>query len=130
MTQSRRQESKSIVGKPAPEFAAATLNGSALVRLRELRGRPVLLDFWATWCAPCRDQMPGLAKLYRDAKDKGLVLIGVNDDETPEQAAAYLREHQYDWPTVYDHKDGALQRDFKVFGIPTLVLIDKDGIVT
>jgi thiol-disulfide isomerase/thioredoxin len=126
--QRRRLESKSIRGKPAPDFTAQTLDGKP-VALSGLRGKPVLLDFWATWCAPCVEQMPALAALYREAKEKGLVLIGVNDDEAPEKALAFVREKQYDWPSVNDHKDGALRAKFNVFGIPTLVLIDGNGIV-
>ncbi len=126
--QRRRQESIGLRGKSAPDFTAQTLDGKP-VTLSALRGKPVLLDFWATWCSPCVEQMPALAALYREAKEQGLVLIGVDEDETPEKALAFVREKQYSWPNIYDHKDGAVKARYDVFGIPTLVLIDKDGTV-
>ena len=122
----RRTAAKDMIGKPAPELTAKTLDGPELT-LSSLRGKPVLLDFWATWCAPCRDQMPAVAKLYRETKDQDLVLLGVNDDETPGKAIEYMKEKQYDWANLIDGKIGVAREKFKVQGIPTLVLIDKNG---
>lgn len=81
---------KDLIGKPAPELSMQTLTGDT-VKLSDLRGKLVLLDFWAAWCGPCRDQLPAIAKLYRETKDQGLILLGVNDDETTEQALKFLQ---------------------------------------
>lgn len=117
-----------LIGKPAPALALPALDGRQ-VDLASLRGKVVLLDFWATWCAPCRDQMPAIAKLYRESKDQGLVLLGVSDDEKPEQALQYLKERGYDWPNLFDGAQHEARERFKVDAIPTLVLIDKQGVI-
>jgi thiol-disulfide isomerase/thioredoxin len=88
--QKRTSASRAMIGKPVPELTGNTLDGAAIA-LESLRGTAVLLDFWATWCEPCRDQMPAIARLYRETKDQGLVILGVNDDETTEKAIRLLK---------------------------------------
>ncbi len=122
----RRTAAKDMTGKPAPELTATTLDGAPMT-LSSMRGHPVLLDFWATWCVPCRNLMPGIAGIYRETKDQGLVLLGIDDDETPEKALAWLKENHYDWPSMFDGKTRAAREKFKVSGIPTVVLIDGKG---
>jgi thiol-disulfide isomerase/thioredoxin/outer membrane lipoprotein-sorting protein len=119
---------RDLIGKEAPDLSLQTLTGET-VKLADLRGKIVLLDFWATWCEPCRDQMPAIAKLHRETRDQGVVLLGVNDDETAEKALKWAREQGYDWPSLYDGKQKDARRKYKVDGIPTLVLIDKQGII-
>lgn len=120
---------KEFIGKPVPELTGKALDGTAIT-LSILRGKPVLLDFWATWCGPCRQQMPFIAKLYSETKDQGLLLLGVDDDRTPEKAIGFLKEHHYDWPSLFDGETKAAREKFKVSAIPTLVLIDKEGQTT
>jgi cytochrome c biogenesis protein CcmG/thiol:disulfide interchange protein DsbE len=122
----RRTAAKDMIGKPAPELTATTVDGASMT-LSSMRGHPVLLDFWATWCVPCREQLPGMAKLYRETKDQGLVLLGIDDDETPEKALAWLKENHYPWPSLFDGKTRVAREKFKVSGIPTVVLIDRQG---
>jgi thiol-disulfide isomerase/thioredoxin len=119
-------EGSQLVGKPAPDVVAKTFDGKEW-KLSELKGKTVLLDFWATWCGPCRDQMPRLAKLNERWKPKGLVLVGVNDDGDLETAQKYLDEHGHDWTNIFDGQDKKARSAFKVHGIPTLVLIDGEG---
>jgi thiol-disulfide isomerase/thioredoxin/outer membrane lipoprotein-sorting protein len=119
---------RDLIGKEAPELSLQTLTGET-VKLADLRGKIVLLDFWATWCEPCRNQMPAIAKLHRETRDQGVVLLGVNDDETPEKASKWVKEQGYDWPSLYDGKQKDARSKYKVDGIPTLVLIDKQGII-
>lgn len=118
-----------LKGKPAPDPSLEDLNGVAR-KISDLRGKIVLLDFWASWCAPCRTQMPSLAKLNREIRDQGVVLVGINDDETPEEAKAYLTKGGYDWMQLYDGKQKEARSKFKVTAIPTLILIGRDGVIT
>lgn len=116
-----------MMGKPAPEFELATLDDKT-VSLSDLRGKVVLLEFWASWCAPCRTQMPAIAALYNSLKDQGLVLLGVNEDENEGAAVAYLKELGFsDWQSIYDKH--VLMVSFMLRVIPALILIDKDGII-
>jgi thiol-disulfide isomerase/thioredoxin len=119
---------RDLIGKGAPELSLQTLTGET-VKLADLRGKIVLLDFWATWCEPCRNQMPAIAKLHRETKDQGVVLLGVNDDDTAEKALKWAKEQGYGWPSLYDGQQKDARRKYKVDGIPTLVLIDKQGII-
>lgn len=118
-----------LKGKPAPDPSLKDLDGVAR-KISDLRGKIVLLDFWASWCAPCRTQMPALARLNKDVRDQGVVLVGINDDETPEAARGYLAKSGYDWMQLYDGKQKDARAKFKVTAIPTLVLIGRDGVVT
>ena len=100
---------KDLIGKQAPDLSLADLTGETL-KLADLRGKIVLLDFWATWCEPCRRQLPALAKLYQEVKDQGVVLLGVNDDETPQKALQFVQERGYGWrasTTVSRRRHGA-----------------------
>ncbi len=108
---------KELIGQPAPAIG-----------LPDYTGKVVLLDFWATWCEPCRAQMPALARLYEEFRPQGVVLHGIDDDESPETARAYLAAQGYTWPTLHDGKSaGTARAKFKVQSIPTLVVIDRSG---
>jgi len=111
-------------GTVAPSFALRDLDGKE-VRLSDLHGKAVLLDFWATWCAPCRAVMPVVELLYREFNDKGLVVFGVND-ENPEVIVKFLQKSRYTLPTLHD-PDRQVYNRYEVGGIPTMVLIDKQG---
>ncbi|MBI5086032.1 MAG: TlpA family protein disulfide reductase [Acidobacteria bacterium] len=115
-------------GKPAPELSLQSLTGET-VSLSQFRGKIILLDFWAAWCAPCRTQLPALARLHRESKDQGVVLLGINDDESPEIALKYLRENGYDWQNLFDGTQKDARAKFKVAGIPALVVIDQQGVI-
>lgn len=117
-----------LVGKSAPELSLPTLDGKPMT-LADLRGKAVLLDFWATWCVPCREQMPSLAKLHAETKDQGLVLLGINDDEKPEVASKYLQEHGYAWPSLFDGTKHEARARYQVDGIPSLVLLNPQGVI-
>lgn len=122
-----QRASLDMKGKAVPEVSLQPLaGGGEAVSLAGLKGKTVLLDFWATWCAPCREQMPAIAKL---AKASGLTVIGINDDSEPETARRYLAERGYGWLNLYDGKDKRARELLKVNGIPSLLLIDKQGII-
>lgn len=112
----------------APDFLARGLEGEAL-SLSGLRGRVVILDFWASWCAPCLELIPDLKALHRDFGPRGLVLIGINADETTDELRAAVREHGLDWPQIWDGGAAAasIRKRYAIKGIPTTVIIDKKG---
>lgn len=118
--------------EPAGDFELPTVTaGGGLsgerVHLRALRGGPVLLDFWATWCAPCRVELPILASLHRRYAARGLRVVGVNVDEGgPSLVPQFRQRYGLEYVMVYD-VDGQASRAFDVQGLPTLVLVDKNG---
>jgi len=118
---------ETMAGKPAPDLTLRDLDGRE-VNLRDLRGKVVLLDFWATWCGYCRQELPTIELMHRSLQAKGLVVYGV-DDETPEIARAYLQKFGYTMPSLVDSASAAA-RAFFVNSWPTTVLIDREGKVT
>ena len=113
-----------LTGEAAPDAQLVGANGN-LVPLSSYRGKPVLLDFWATWCAPCVASLPKLAELNREAAPVGLVMLSVDEDEDAKTATDFLTKNQYTWPNTQD--DGKIGDAFKKMGIPLLVLIDAQG---
>jgi peroxiredoxin len=116
-----------LIGKPAPDFTLKDVDGRELA-LKDLRGKTVLLNFWATWCAPCREEMPQLKALYDEFKDKGLEVIAIDYSESAEIARKYFDEHKYTFRSLLD-PGRAADNKYGAGGIPKVVLIDKDGIV-
>jgi thiol-disulfide isomerase/thioredoxin len=116
---------ETLIGKAAPTFSLHDLDGQT-VELGALRGTPVLLDFWATWCGYCREALPSIELVHRGLKGK-LAVFGI-DDEEPELAREYLQKYGYTLPTLVDRKDEAVNL-YHVNGWPTTVLIDRDGMV-
>src|SRR5574341_62851 len=95
-------------------------------RLSDYRGQVVLLNFWATWCAPCREEMPALQAYYDDHRDQGFVLLAVNAGESADLARPYIEEYGYTFPVVLD-RDGALFDYFAARGLPTSFVLDGQG---
>ena len=111
----------------APAFSLTTLDESRLT-LEDLRGKVVLLDFWATWCGPCRQATPGLTRLYKKYQDRPFVIVGVSIDTEQSPWRKYIKDHAMEWPQYFD-RNYAITKLFGVRPIPTYVLIDHEGIV-
>ncbi len=116
-----------IKGHPAPEIALDTLDGQT-VRLSDFRGKPVIVNFWATWCPPCRAETPELQALHRELGDK-VVLLGVNvTSQDNGDVAGFVREFGVTYPILLD-VDGKAFQDYNILGLPTTIFIDRNGIV-
>ncbi|HYD53122.1 MAG TPA: TlpA disulfide reductase family protein [Gemmatimonadaceae bacterium] len=115
------------VGAPAPPFAAVTLDGDS-ASLAALRGRPVLLNVWATWCHPCRDEIPVLQALHERYGARGLALVGVSVDAEGEASSIreFAREFRMTYPIWLDPAE-RVSTTFLTVGVPTTFLIGKDG---
>jgi cytochrome c biogenesis protein CcmG, thiol:disulfide interchange protein DsbE len=120
-----------VVGKPAPDFKLATIDGMS-VSLSQFRGRPVLVNFWATWCIPCREEMPELVRSYEAHKAEGFVILGSNltyTDSLPD-VQTFIKEFKMTFPVLLD-KDGAVaERLYQIPGVPTSVFVKRDGTIT
>ncbi len=110
---------------PAPDFTLRTLDGQNL-RLGEQRGRVVMVNFWATWCGPCRQEMPHLNRLYEKYRPSGFVLFGVNVDEDTRNAAAVAGKLGIKFPVLPD-ADKKVSKQYDLNAMPSTVLIDRDG---
>lgn len=115
------------IGAPAPPAEVRDLEGRP-VRLADLRGKVVFLNFWATWCAPCRDEAPSLERLYASLRERGFELLGVSVDAAGEADAirAFQREFALSFPILVD-PDKEAYRAYGATGVPETFLIDADG---
>jgi cytochrome c biogenesis protein CcmG/thiol:disulfide interchange protein DsbE len=121
-----------IIGKAAPDFTlAVAANGDpgARMQLAELKGRPVIIDFWSSSCGPCAVQAPILDRLARKYEGRGLVVLGVNVDDPPALAKEYARRKGLSYPILVDDSDQATAL-YKISLLPSLVIIDRKGNVT
>ncbi len=112
-------------GQAAPDLRLPASDGT-VVSLAASRGKVVLVDFWASWCGPCKASFPALDALYQDLRDRGFEVIAVNVDEHRSDAAAFLADMPHSMPVVFDPK-GTAPRAFGVAGMPTSFLIDRSG---
>ena len=110
---------------PAPDFTLRGTDGRNL-RLQEQRGQVVLVNFWATWCGPCRQEMPHLNRLYDKYRDSGFTLLGVNIDDDPRTAAATAAKLGLKFPVLLD-TDKRVSKLYDLGSMPATVLIDRDG---
>jgi DsbE subfamily thiol:disulfide oxidoreductase len=116
-----------LVGKPAPQLAGTTLDG-AQFDLAAHRGSPVLVNFWASWCGPCREEFPLLEDAAKRHAAEGLVVVGSLYKDDADPARAFVAEQGATWPTVTD-PDRALGSAWKVLGPPQTFFVDRDGII-
>ncbi|SFS49639.1 thiol-disulfide oxidoreductase ResA [Marininema halotolerans] len=113
------------VGDKAPNFTLKTLDGKKLT-LDDFHGKPVLLNFWASWCKPCEAEMPAIQKVYEKYKDQGFQVVGVNIAETEVAVSGFTRELAITFPVVLD-RDRVVTKRYDVGRLPATYLIDRNG---
>lgn len=117
--------SSDLSGQQAPDFALKSSSGENL-RLSEYRGEVVMINFWATWCGPCRQEMPLLDELYSRYERVGFVLLGVNIDDDPQRAMSMIDELGVEFPVLFDStKD--VSKLYDVNAMPVTVIVDREG---
>lgn len=109
----------------APDFTLKDLSGNT-VSLRELRGKVVFLNFWATWCPPCRLEMPAMEQLHKEFSDQGLVVLAVNFRESQDDVRSFLKQHGLTFTTLLDEQERAFGL-YRAWSLPTTYLINKNG---
>ena len=119
--------SSGLTGQPAPDFALKSSSGENL-RLSEYRGDVVMVNFWATWCGPCRQEMPLLDQLYTRYQRVGFSLLGVNIDDDSSKAMNMVSELGVSFPVLFDARKD-VSRLYEVEAMPVTVLIDREGMV-
>jgi cytochrome c biogenesis protein CcmG/thiol:disulfide interchange protein DsbE len=117
-----------LIGRPAPDFTLSTLEGDGTIRLSDLRGQIVVLNFWASWCAACRVEHPNFVVAWNRYRDRGVVFLGVVYQDSPSAARGYMQEMGGDWPNVVD-PDTRTALAYGVFGVPETFFIDRDGVI-
>ncbi len=115
------------VGKAAPDFTLTLFDGEPFV-LSRLMGRPLVINFWASWCVPCRDEALSLERAWRLYEDKDMVVIGVDVQDSDDAARAHLNEFGITYPNGRD-ADGKITVDYGVIGMPTTFFIDAGGTI-
>ena len=116
-----------VVGKPAPDFQLLDLDGQT-ISLSDLKGKPVLLNFWASWCGPCRSEMAYLQEIYEERSGEGLVLLAINIGESSSQVQEFLQKRNLSLPVLLDTQNRVAEQ-YGVQFLPTTFFIDKDGII-
>ncbi|MCM0613373.1 TlpA family protein disulfide reductase [Marinobacter sediminum] len=111
---------------PAPELNLPTRNGQ--ISLSDMRGKVVLLDFWASWCGPCRQSFPWMNDMQAKYRNQGFEVVAVNLDQDPGAAAAFLEKIPADFTVAYD-PDGETPQAYEVMGMPSAYLIDRNGFI-
>ncbi|MCS6998138.1 MAG: TlpA family protein disulfide reductase [Aquificaceae bacterium] len=115
---------KPKVEQTLPDFTFKTLDGREL-KLSHLRGKVVLVNFWATWCPPCKEEMPIFEREYRRCKDKGFEVLAVNMDSSQAVLERFLKENTYSFRVVRTSEE--VERELKLTGFPTSYLLDREG---
>ena len=119
---------KEMAGTAAPAVTLHAADGSS-VSLESFRGKPVLLDFWATWCGPCMKALPSTEKLYHEIADKGVVMMSVDEDHEADKAKEFWSKHKEPWPNFHD-ENWETEHALGSSAIPYFVLIDASGKIT
>lgn len=125
LTTNPRAVPSPLVGRPAPDFALPRFDGGA-VRLADLRGQVLVVNFWASWCVPCREEAGELEAVWRRYRDAGVVLVGINIQDRDVPARAFLRQTRPSYPNVID-ATGQTSIAYGIYGVPETFVIDRTG---
>ncbi len=120
------QSKPTKVGKPAPAFTAKRLDGRGDLSLTSFRGRPVVLNFWASWCDPCKAEAPALERAWKEYGHQGLVVLGVDYTDASSDARAFVRKRGLTFPIVRDGS-GQIGTRYHLSGVPETFVIDRRG---
>lgn len=116
---------KPASGELSPDFTLKSKDGGN-IKLSEQRGNIVLVNFWASWCGPCREELPAFEELYQEYQDMGVEILAVNVDDEAEKADVLLQDIEVSFPVLYD-TSGEVSELYDVSAMPTTVLVDRDG---
>jgi cytochrome c biogenesis protein CcmG/thiol:disulfide interchange protein DsbE len=114
-----------MVNRQAPDFTLTTFDG-ATISLADLRGKPIVINFWASWCPPCRIEAPLLERTWRAVKNRGVIFIGVDIQDREEDALNYIREFDITYPNGPD-PTGEISIDYGVSGLPVTFFVSRKG---
>lgn len=118
---------QALAGRPAPSFTVPRMNGGS-GGLDSYRGRIVVMNLWATWCPPCRAEMPDLQRLYSTYRSSGVVVLGVDQGESGERASEFARALDIHYPILVDQQQ-QYGRVYAALGMPTTIIVDRSGTV-
>lgn len=116
-----------VPGRQAPDFTLPTLDEQT-ISLSDLRGQRVLINFWATWCGPCRIEMPVIERIYERYRDQGFVVLAVNVEEPEDRVRPFVAELGLTFPILLD-ENGDVVRQYGIVGLPTSVFVNRDGLI-
>ncbi|MEH6942280.1 thiol-disulfide oxidoreductase ResA [Bacillus sp. JJ722] len=123
-----KEDNKAVAkGQEAPDFVLTDLEGKKH-QLSDYRGQGVFLNFWGTWCPPCKEEMPYMENQYQKYKDNGVQVLAVNIEESEVVVSSFVKKHGLTFPVPMD-RDGRVNDAYGVFNLPVTFLIDKNGIV-
>lgn len=116
-------------GFSAPDFTLQTLDGET-VRLSDLRGQPLLINLWASWCPPCKAEMPAFENVYREYKDKGFQILAINatNQDNLNNAINFVQEYKLTFPILLD-TNGEVSRQYHLNSLPTSFFVDRNGVI-
>jgi cytochrome c biogenesis protein CcmG/thiol:disulfide interchange protein DsbE len=116
------------VGAPAPAFSLTLLDGKGRVSLASLRGKTVVLNFWASWCGPCKREAPALERLWQDYRARGVVVLGVDTGpDAKSDGRRFVAAHELTYPVVFDPNALVAANRYAVSGLPVTYVLDREG---
>jgi cytochrome c biogenesis protein CcmG/thiol:disulfide interchange protein DsbE len=114
-------------GVAAPQFALRRLNGTGTLRLSSLRGKTVVLNFWASWCGPCKAEAPALEQLWHEYHGKGVVFVGIDSNDASSDARRFISAHGITYPIVFDANGVVASNGYDIAALPVTYFVNRQG---